>query len=256
MAKRRFSANLGFLWRDLPFLDRIARAKAAGFDMVEFHHDAQAIGEGPVKAALAATGLPLVALNTPRGETWGLAALAGREAEARAEIDAAVELCATLGGRFVHVMAGITEPDRAAIDRLSAAYAYAAERAADRGIGILAEPISKEAAPGYVLSDLDRAADILAALDAPNLKILFDCYHVHRMADDVADAFRRVAPLVGHVQIAAVDTRQEPSSGPVDYAVLLPALEEAGYAGPYGAEYLPRGAVEDGLGWLATLRAA
>ena len=34
----RFSANLGFLWRELPLVERIRRAKAAGFDAVEFHY--------------------------------------------------------------------------------------------------------------------------------------------------------------------------------------------------------------------------
>ncbi len=33
----RFSANLGFLWVDLPLVDRVRAAKAAGFDAVEFH---------------------------------------------------------------------------------------------------------------------------------------------------------------------------------------------------------------------------
>ena len=31
----RFSANLGFLWKDRPFLDRIAAARAAGFEQKE-----------------------------------------------------------------------------------------------------------------------------------------------------------------------------------------------------------------------------
>ncbi len=36
-----FSANLGFLWTDRPFLERIAAARAAGFSAVEFHDQAQ-----------------------------------------------------------------------------------------------------------------------------------------------------------------------------------------------------------------------
>jgi hydroxypyruvate isomerase len=30
----RFSANLGFLWAELPLLERVAAAKAAGFEAV------------------------------------------------------------------------------------------------------------------------------------------------------------------------------------------------------------------------------
>ena len=49
-------------------------------------------------------------------------------------------------------------------------------------------------------------------------------------------------------------SRAEPDHGEVDFAWLLPALAGAGYTGYLGAEYRPRGAVEDGLGWLAEIR--
>ena len=62
----RFSANLGFLWNDRPLADAIHAAKAAGFDAVECHwpydQDIDA-----VKAALQATGLSMLGLNTVRG---------------------------------------------------------------------------------------------------------------------------------------------------------------------------------------------
>ena len=62
----RFSANLGFLWNDRPLAYAIHAAKAAGFDAVECHwpydQDINA-----VKAALLATGLSMLGLNTVRG---------------------------------------------------------------------------------------------------------------------------------------------------------------------------------------------
>ena len=82
----KFSANLGFLSSELPLPDAIRAAKSAGFDAVECHwpyeEDANA-----VKAALEETGLPMLGLNTRRGNVAagenGLLALPGREAEAR-----------------------------------------------------------------------------------------------------------------------------------------------------------------------------
>ena len=89
----QFSANLGFLWSDRPLVDAIHAAKAAGFDAVECHwpydHD-----RADVKAALDDTGLVMLGLNTRRGDVAagdnGLAALSGREAEARAAIEDAI----------------------------------------------------------------------------------------------------------------------------------------------------------------------
>jgi 2-dehydrotetronate isomerase len=52
----RFSANLGFLWANLPLLDRIESAAAAGFKAIELHwpYDTQA---SDVKAACAKHGV-------------------------------------------------------------------------------------------------------------------------------------------------------------------------------------------------------
>jgi hydroxypyruvate isomerase len=57
-------------------------------------------------------------------------------------------------------------------------------------------------------------------------------------------------PLIGHMQIAGVPKRGEPDEGEVAYERLLEAVEAMGYKGFVGAEYRPRGTVEEGLGWL------
>lgn len=78
----KFSANLGFLWNDRSLPDAIHAAAAAGFDAVECHwpYDTPA---AEVRAALEDTGLPMLGLNTRRGDVSagenGLAALPRRE---------------------------------------------------------------------------------------------------------------------------------------------------------------------------------
>jgi len=85
----KFSANLGFLWADQPLPSAIRAAKAAGFDAVECHWP-YGTPAADVKAALEETGLPMLGLNTLRGDVAGgengLSALPGREEEARAAI--------------------------------------------------------------------------------------------------------------------------------------------------------------------------
>ncbi len=105
----KFSANLGFLWADRPLPDAIRAAKAAGFDAVECHwpYDVPA---SATAAALEETGLRMLGLNTSRGNVTigenGLAALPGREADARAAIDEAVAYAAGISAAAIHVMAG------------------------------------------------------------------------------------------------------------------------------------------------------
>jgi hydroxypyruvate isomerase len=61
--------------------------------------------------------------------------------------------------------------------------------------------------------------------------------------------FERHLPLIGHVQIAAVPSRQEPDEGEINYPVIFEMLDRIGYKSWVGCEYRPRGKTEDGLSW-------
>lgn len=63
----RLSANLGFLWLDLPLLKRIAAAAQVGFRAVELHWPYGTPAE-EVRAVCAEYGTTLLGLNTPMGE--------------------------------------------------------------------------------------------------------------------------------------------------------------------------------------------
>jgi hydroxypyruvate isomerase len=60
-----------------------------------------------------------------------------------------------------------------------------------------------------------------------------------------------VRHVVAHVQVAGFPGRHEPVGGEIDFAAFFRRLGEDGYAGWVGAEYVPQGRTEDGLGWLA-----
>jgi hydroxypyruvate isomerase len=240
----RFSANLGFLWTEKPFLERIAAARASGFTLVEFHDDAQREDLTAVKAALG--GTPVVSLNTRMGDTSGVAALPGEEAQARADIAAAIETARALGAGAVHVVSGKTE-DAGAQDRLVARLVEASEAAPE--LTFVVEPICPQAMPGYFLNTPEQAAGIIDRAGRDNVKILFDCFHVQRAGGDVLARFRTHVDMIGHVQIAGGFTRAEPDRGELDYRFLLPAFRDAGYDGPFGCEYRPRTTVEEGLSW-------
>lgn len=251
----RFSANLGFLFTDRPLPEAIRAAHAAGFDAVECHfpYDCPA---AEVAAALAQTGLPMLGLNTrPGGKgEFGLAALPGREEEARAAIAQAVDYATATGTRAVHVMAGVT--DQPGADATFAANLnLACDLAAPHGITVLIEPLNPRDVPGYHLLSADHAARVIAALGRPNLKMMFDCYHQQITGGDLSTRFRRLRPLIGHVQFAGVPDRGEPDRGEVDYAWLLALMVAEGWTMPFGAEYRPGGSgTEAGLGWLTRWR--
>jgi hydroxypyruvate isomerase len=247
----RFSANLGFLWADRPLPEAIRAAHAAGFAAVECHWPYAAPPE-PVAAVLAETGLPMLGLNTLRGEPGenGLAALPGREAEARAEIDRAIGYARAIGCGAVHVMAGFAEgpaAEAAFLANLDHACLAAPE------LVILIEPLNRYDAPGYFLTGSDQAAQLIERAGHANLRLMFDCYHLQIMEGDLTRRLRRHLPIVGHVQVASVPDRGPPDHGEVDYRHICGVLRELGWERPVGAEYKPGGATEDTLGWLADL---
>ena len=252
----RFSANLGFLWQELSLPDAIRAAKAAGFAAVECHFPYDTPAE-TVRQALTETGLRMLGLNTTRGrvETGdnGLAAVPGREDEARRSIDQAIDYAAAIGAQNIHVMAGKSKGEEAH-DTFIANLRHACERAGKVGATILIEPLNHRDAPGYFLQTTDQALDIISAVGAQNIKLMFDCYHVQIMQGDLTHRLQAHLDAIGHIQIAAVPDRHEPDHGEIDYGYVLRFLEKLGYDRPIGAEYRPATTTEGGLSWLQAYR--
>lgn len=253
----RFSANLGFLWPDRPLLERIDAAARAGFEAIELHwpYDTPA---GHVRERCEAHGLKLLAINTVRGAPGenGLGALAGREREFHAAVDQSIAYCLEAGGSAIHCMAGFVAADareeaaRVFIDNLR----KASDKAAVHGIDLLLEALNPYDAPGYFYSTQADAACVLQEAGRPNIKLMFDVYHVGATEGDVLRLARHM-PVIGHVQIASVPYRTEPDGGEIDYRAVFAELDRLGYEGWIGAEYRPRGDTDEGLAWKTNLRA-
>ena len=253
----RFSANLGFLWNDRPLADAIHAAAKAGFDAVECHWPYEN-DEADVKAALEATGLSMLGLNTVRGNLAdgenGLAALFGRENEARAAIDQALAYAAAINTPNIHVMAGFADGD-AARATFVANLEYAAAAAAKAGRTILIEPLNHYDAPGYFLKHTDQARAIIEDVAVDNLKLMFDCYHIQILQGDLSRNLAANLDITGHIQFASVPDRGAPDAGEVNYHHIFAEIAALGYDAPLGAEYKPaNGDADASLGWLDMLR--
>ena len=254
----RFAANLTMMFNEWPFLDRFAAAAQAGFTDVEFlfpyDHTADVVGE-----TLRSAGLTPVLFNLPPGDSAagerGMAAIPGREAELDAALERALPYAEATGVKTLHLMAGIADPsDPASHATYRAAVTRVAERLAALGITLVLEPINGRDMPGYFLNSIDRAAALISELALPNLKLQFDLYHCQIIHGDVTTRLRRFMPMVGHVQVASVPSRNEPDGEELAYPFLYGELDRLGYAGSVGCEYRPRGKTLDGLGWLAPYR--
>ena len=251
----RFAANLGHLFTERPLLERIDAAAAAGFAAIELQlpYDVPA---AEVKAAIDRNGLTILGINTPRGTRegdFGLAALPGREGDFQAAFAQALDYITAIGGRAIHCLAGhVTPEQRAEAERTFIAnLARAADQAAARGIGLLIEPMNPRDRPGYFLNDFARAADIIAAIGKPNVRMQFDFYHAQIAGGDLIIRLERYLPVIGHLQCGSVPDRHEPDEGEINYPAVFEAVDRLGYQGWIAAEYGPRGRTEEGLAWAA-----
>ncbi len=249
MPAHRFSANTGYLWQQLPFLERIAKAAQHGFGALEFHDEALHCDRSALKRRLAAAALPVLSLNVRIGDTFGCAAVPERSNEARRDIAAAVEIAEDIGAAAIHILAGIAHGPSAHETYLRT-LRFALDATA---LTILIEPICHKQVPGYFLQTIEQAGAVVSQIGHPRLKILFDCYHVHHEGGSLPERFRSNVAAIGHVQISAAEDRGEPLPGALDYAQLLPAFRAAGYTGAFGCEYRPRSTTDAGLAWRDVL---
>lgn len=261
----RFAANLSMMYTEHDFLDRFAAASADGFSAVEYLFP-YAYDATELRRRLDDHGLGQVLFNAPPG-MWesgerGIAALPGREAEARSGIARSLEYAAALDCPRVHVMAGLVPPDPSPKeltehrDTYLANLAWAAERAAAAGVDILIEPINGRDMPGYFLSRQAEAHAVLRDVGAPNLKVQLDLYHCQIVEGDLTTTLRRDLPTgrVAHLQIAGVPDRHEPDRGELNVDHLFGVVDELGFDGWIGCEYRPRAGTSEGLGWLKDYR--
>ena len=250
----RFAANLAYLFTELPPLDRFGAAAAAGFTAVELQFPYEQ-GPSAVRRELDRHALTMLGINTPqsvgRVGAAGLAAVPGHETEFAALFRQALDYVVAIGGRQIHCMSGVVPPEQrpAAEMTLIRNLACAADAAAAKNITLLIEPINPRDRPDYFLTRAEQAADIIAKVERPNVRMQFDFYHAQIVGGDLLRKFEKHLPLVGHVQIAAVPSRHEPDEGEVNYPEIFPALDRLKYDGFVGAEYKPRGRTEDGLAW-------
>ena len=94
--------------------------------------------------------------------------------------------------------------------------------------------------PGYQGDDIDYVAKIVRQVGSPRIKLLFDIYHVQIMNGDVIRRIEECKDVIGHIHTAGnpgraeLDDKQE-----INYPPIMKKLQEIGYSGYVGHEFIP-----------------
>jgi hydroxypyruvate isomerase len=203
-------------------------------------------------------GLQLTALNFFAGDMAagerGVVSHAESEVTFREHVPVALDIarragCVLLNALYGNRRSGTTEQEQRAVGLRG--YAFAAERAREQGATVLLETVNPHENPGYPVTRLDEASELVSAAGGPaaGIGLLFDAYHVQRTEGDLIARFEKHAELVRHVQIADAPRRSAPGTGEIAFERLLPAMQRVGYDGYVGLEYA-RSTQDEGFSWL------
>jgi len=255
----KFAANLTMLFNEVPFLERFAAAKAAGFEAVEYLFP-YAYDKNELAGLLKTHGLKQVLHNLPAGN-WdagerGIACHPDRVEEFRAGVDKAIEYATALGCPQVNCLAGKV-PAGVSREQAHATFVanlkFAADKLKKAGLKLLIEPINSYDIPGFFLNYTAQAAAILDEVGSDNLYIQYDLYHAQRMEGELAATVQKHLARIAHVQLADNPGRNEPGTGEMNYPFLFRHLDAIGYTGWIGCEYKPKTSTVEGLGWMKNL---
>ncbi|MEZ4558501.1 MAG: TIM barrel protein [Caldilineaceae bacterium] len=236
----KLSVCIEMFWTDQPFASRLALVKEAGAPAFEFW-DSSNKDVDAVRAAQAATGLALAGIVSEPG--FSLTKF-GNEREHLDGLRASAAVARSMGCNKMIVTAGDVVPGEAyaitrrrVVRKLQAMAALAA----DEGMTLCLEPLNVHVDhPGYWLNTMAQAADIVADVDSPHLKILYDIYHQQLTEGNLIRNLQRFAPLIGHIHVAQVPGRVELVGGEIDYASVFAAIDDSGYDGYVGLEFRSR----------------
>ena len=256
----KFSANLTMMFTEVDFLDRFARAAAHDFTAVEYMFPYQWSAE-QLQDLLRQHSLEQVLFNLPVDD-WasggrGIACIPGRQQEFQENVGRALDYAKVLGCPRLNCLAGIppegVDPDQvrgALVENLR----FAAAELAKENVALLVEALNSRDVPGFHLVGSQPAIDLMAATGHDNIKFQYDIYHMQRMEGELINTLTRLMDKIGHIQLADNPGRHEPGTGEINFTNVFKSIDEAGYEGWIGCEYIPATTTEEGLGWLERYR--
>ncbi|MGR5222445.1 hydroxypyruvate isomerase [Vibrio parahaemolyticus] len=252
----KLAANLSMLFTEYKFIDRFEAASKSGFQGVEylFPYDFE---PKEIADKLNEYSLTQVLFNLPAGD-WakgerGIACHPERVEEFREGVSQAIRYAKVLNCNQLNCLVGIkpenvTEKDafKTAVNNLK----YASEKLGTEGIQLIVEAINTQDIPNFFIDSTDKAIRIISEVGKGNLQYQYDIYHMQIMEGNLARTLTDHKAVIKHIQLADNPGRNEPGTGEINYPFLLKHIDEIGYEGWIGCEYVPKTTTEESLSWI------
>lgn len=243
-----FSACIELLFSELPFLERIERARYHNFDAIEFWD----FKEKDIKAIKDRCINSNIKVATFVGNTNGQMIDPNDNIIFIDGVKESIEISKELACSNLILTTNILGQDRS-VAPLKVEIESAKKReniikvlssldsiAKDNDITLNIEPLNtKVDHMGYFLNNSGDAFDILRIIASPNIRLLYDIYHMQIMEGNLIENIRSNIDLIGHIHIADVPGRHEPGTGEINFSAIFKALSDTDYKGYVGFEFMP-----------------
>lgn len=213
-----------------------------GLEIAHFHmfddvRDISADGREQMKSIIEEHGLECVGLHWLLAAPKGLHITTSDDAlrkKSWAYFDHLIDFCGDLGGKVMilgspHQRAsGPTWSVEDAQKRLVEGLIDAAPHASERGVTLLMEAVPSD--QGDVVTRLEHAAQVVEAVNHPNVQSMFDTHNTADETEPQATLLEKYYPITRHVHVNEMDGRY-PGTGDYDFKALLEFLIEQKYGG-------------------------
>ncbi|MFK7868077.1 MAG: TIM barrel protein [Roseobacter sp.] len=239
----RIAAHLGYMWQDVPLLDRVHLAADAGFDGVDIPTPYE-LPAKELQRALLTSGLPLVTIAAPppnyTGGDQGYLARPGAESRFEHDFKRAVRFASALNIPMMHLLAGPVPvgDDTQAFETMQRNLDWAVGQAGD--IKLLVG-----ASHDTALHDPAQAVELVDKVAHDALQLLVE-------VGDAAVALPIVkedTSLIGQISLYATAKRACPAKDGGSLKPVFEALKKARYDGWISAAYAFAAKDKDPLRW-------
>lgn len=255
MAKLSVCAECFFT--DLPFEQRIEKIASVGYKYIEFWHPEGTFDGKMVDLTCSKDAKMLkktandngikfndFAFGAWDGSIGGSPTDAADHAKWFVQIQKMLDFANAIGCPKGIILSGMTQKNLSAEkmnENLLTAFSKAAQMAEKAGVVLVIEPLNSLVDHGgYYLDKTAQAVKIIREVKSPNLKLLFDVYHIQIMQGNIIAFIETNIDIIGHFHSAGVPGRAELFDTEVNYPAIIRKIDQLGYDGCFGLEYFPK----------------
>jgi len=240
---------------DLPYEERIKKVARLGYKAIEFwFHDHFFDGKKlipekkdlkEIKKVLDDSGLKVTdfVVNSPEGNIGGSLVKPEDKAVYLSRLKEVIPFAHLLNCHRLITCTGNSVKGKSSkeqIESIIETLGEASEIVEKEKIILMLEPLNTRVDhPGYFLDSFQEAVEIVKKINHPNVRLLYDIYHMQIMDGNVLSTIKENIDLISHFHSAGVPGRHELSESELNYPFIFKKIKEMGYQGYFGLEYWP-----------------